>query len=320
MPRVARLEHRGDRMTKVLYIAGWGRSGTTILDNLLGQTTGFVSAGELHQIWRRGLVDRRACGCGRSLVDCDNWRAAFDAGFGGFDAVDPAAALASQAAIHTRHSRAVARSLRRGTVEADFPYAWYLRRLYDGIAAVSGADVIVDSSKYPTDAIVAAGLPGYEVFVVHMLRDPRAVAHSWQRVKIVQDKVAAGGTLRRVGYVRSTLVWQFYNATISGNVRSAVGDDHYRRLQYERFASQPETVVRELIEFVGGDPLSGPVFADSQVTLGVSHTASGNPRRFQSGPVTIRIDDEWRQAMPQWKQLVVGVLANPTLARMRATA
>jgi hypothetical protein len=306
-------------MTKVLYIAGWGRSGTTILDNLLGQADGFVSTGELHHIWQRGLVDGRACGCGRPLVECDTWRAAFDAGFGGIDAVDPTAALASQASIHTRHSRTVARSLRRGTVEADVQYASYLRRLYDGIAAASGAEVIVDSSKYPTDAIVAAGLPGYEVFVVHMVRDPRAVAHSWQRVKVVQDKVAAGGTLRRVGYVRSTLVWQLYNATISGDVRRAVGNDHYRRVQYERFAAAPETVVRELIEFAGGDPSTGPAFDDSQVMLGVSHTASGNPGRFQSGPVTIRLDDEWRQAMPQWKQLAVGVLANPTLARMRTS-
>jgi len=32
---------------RVLYIAGWGRSGSTILDNVLGQVDGFFSAGEL---------------------------------------------------------------------------------------------------------------------------------------------------------------------------------------------------------------------------------------------------------------------------------
>ena len=44
-------------MTKILYVAGWGRSGTTLLDNVLGQVEGFVSTGELHNIWQRGLVE-----------------------------------------------------------------------------------------------------------------------------------------------------------------------------------------------------------------------------------------------------------------------
>jgi len=35
-------------MTKVLYIAGWGRSGSTILDNVLGQLDGCFSTGELN--------------------------------------------------------------------------------------------------------------------------------------------------------------------------------------------------------------------------------------------------------------------------------
>ena len=60
-------------MTKVLYIAGWGRSGSTILDNVLGQVDGFFSAGELMFLWRRGLIEGRLCGCGRPLRDCDVW-------------------------------------------------------------------------------------------------------------------------------------------------------------------------------------------------------------------------------------------------------
>jgi hypothetical protein len=309
----------GDLMTRVLYIAGWGRSGTTILDNLLGHVDKFVSVGELHNIWQRGLIDRRACGCGRPLVECDTWQAVFKAAFDGIDRVDPKAVLASQSAVRTRRSRAVLRAVREDRLETTFSYATYLRQLYDGIVAASGAEVIVDSSKFPTDAIIASGLPGYEVYVVHMVRDPRAVAYSWQRVKPVQDKIATGGNLRRVGYVRSTLVWQLYNSTISRDVRSAVGEDHYKQLHYERFATEPEAVVRELVEFVGGDLSTVPAFVDGQVTLGVAHTASGNPNRFVTGPITIRLDDEWREAMPQWKQHAVSVLAHPTLALMRAS-
>ena len=33
--------------TKVLFIGGYGRSGSTLLDRLLGQIDGFVSVGEV---------------------------------------------------------------------------------------------------------------------------------------------------------------------------------------------------------------------------------------------------------------------------------
>ena len=40
---------------KVLYIAGWGRSGSTILQNMLGEIEGFQPLGELYSIGRRYL-------------------------------------------------------------------------------------------------------------------------------------------------------------------------------------------------------------------------------------------------------------------------
>ena len=84
-------------MVKVLYIAGWGRSGTTLLDNLLGQIEGFTSTGELHNLWQRGLIDGRDCGCGLRLTDCPFWQEVLTAGFGGVERVDPGAAVAAQA-------------------------------------------------------------------------------------------------------------------------------------------------------------------------------------------------------------------------------
>jgi len=53
--------------TRVLYILGWGRSGSTVLGNILGEIDGFFSAGELHYLWERSLVEGRACGCGRDV-------------------------------------------------------------------------------------------------------------------------------------------------------------------------------------------------------------------------------------------------------------
>src|SRR5215208_4373820 len=61
------------RPVKVLYIAGLGRSGSTILANTLGQIKGFFSGGELNFIWKHALIENRLCGCGRPSQECEFW-------------------------------------------------------------------------------------------------------------------------------------------------------------------------------------------------------------------------------------------------------
>ena len=39
----------------VLYIGGWGRSGSTLLAHVLAEVPGFVSVGELRYVWQGGL-------------------------------------------------------------------------------------------------------------------------------------------------------------------------------------------------------------------------------------------------------------------------
>ncbi|MGB3634443.1 MAG: hypothetical protein WA982_10425, partial [Rubrobacteraceae bacterium] len=59
--------------TKVLYIVGLGRSGSTILSNSLGQIDGFFSAGEICYIWRQNFIENRLCGCGQPFDKCPVW-------------------------------------------------------------------------------------------------------------------------------------------------------------------------------------------------------------------------------------------------------
>ena len=48
---------------KVLFVGGFGRSGSTLLDNVLGQVDGFASCGEISYLWDRGLEQDRLCSC-----------------------------------------------------------------------------------------------------------------------------------------------------------------------------------------------------------------------------------------------------------------
>ena len=71
------------RPVKVLYVAGLGRSGSTILANTLGQVEGFFSGGELNFIWKHALIENRLCGCGRPSRECPFWGPVFNGEFGG---------------------------------------------------------------------------------------------------------------------------------------------------------------------------------------------------------------------------------------------
>src|SRR5580692_3233646 len=59
--------------TVVLYIAGTGRSGSTLLASLLGEVDGVFSAGEVRYLWQRGLAESRLCGCGVPVRECLIW-------------------------------------------------------------------------------------------------------------------------------------------------------------------------------------------------------------------------------------------------------
>src|SRR5262245_723387 len=171
-----------DRRVTVLFVMGHGSSGTTILGNTLNEIDGFFHAGELRTIWAEALAGLQTCGCGRDVWTCPIWSPALAAEFPGLDA----ATAGRIAKLHrdTVRVRYTFRLLRAnpGRV-AGWPglrrYADVAARLYRGIADVRGARVIVAASKRTGDAALLPLLPGVDPYVLHVVRDPRAVAYSW---------------------------------------------------------------------------------------------------------------------------------------------
>ena len=74
---------------KILYIAGWGRSGTTFLDNIFGQLDDFFSVGEIRFIWDRNFIEDRSCGCGQLFSSCSVWKSITQNAFGDDSNINP---------------------------------------------------------------------------------------------------------------------------------------------------------------------------------------------------------------------------------------
>jgi hypothetical protein len=295
---------------KVLFIAGNGRSGSTLLDVILGQRDGFFAVGELRRIWDRGLVENRPCGCGVPFRSCPTWQAIFAEAYGGFDQVD-AARMVAWRERHTQTKHLPGMLLRR-QAKARLPadVARTLEALYGAIARVTGCQVIVDASKWPMYAYMLEGLAGLDLHVLHLVRDPRAVAFSWSRHKEFEPE----RLLERQSALRSTAYWLAWNPAIAWlwNRRRR----HYLFLPYERLVAHPQRELARAIQFAApGTPPLPPWRDASTVELRATHAVAGNSVRLTQGPVELRLDDEWRHAMPAATQRLVSLLTWPWLLR-----
>jgi hypothetical protein len=59
------------------FVVGQGRSGSTLLGNLLTDTLAGFHCGELQSLWE-GIANERLCTCGVKLGDCTLWSSVVD--------------------------------------------------------------------------------------------------------------------------------------------------------------------------------------------------------------------------------------------------
>ncbi|MCW2142162.1 sulfotransferase [Actinoplanes cyaneus] len=293
---------------KVMYIAGWGRSGTTIVDNILNSYDGVFSTGELFYLWSRGLIEGRKCGCGLVFTRCELWITILDVAFGADRPCPEHIARLQREAVRVRHTPGLTGP--DASPEAE-EYRQVTNRLYHAIAEVTGARLIVDSSKVPSAAALLPGMPGIEPYLLHMIRDPRAVTHSWMRAS--QADRARTAITHQEAPAASTMHWLVRNA-LAERLAGAY-DGRYRLLRYEDFAAAPRETIEGLLAFTRMDTAGGPFTDDTTVRLDTNHTIAGNPGRFRTGEVALRADDRWRDEQAAGPRLTATALALPLLHR-----
>lgn len=296
----------------VLYIAGSSRTGSTIVANILGQLDGHFAVGELWNIWRRGVVEDRRCGCGRPVRSCPVWRAVLWQVFGRLVDVADAERLDALARDRLRAHwlRAIAHARRAGSFDGD-EYRGALADLYRAVRDVTGCGVVVDSSKSPVYASLLATVPGIRLHVVHLVRDARAAAFSNRRFRALPD-FGDRRLMPRERPVVTARRWAKNHALCEVLLPGHV--DSFTRLRYEDFVDRPVPTL-ERIMATTGVAAALPFTGERTVRLAATHSVSGNPSRFRLGDVTLRLDDEWRNAMSLPDRAVVTTVTWPLLLR-----
>jgi hypothetical protein len=295
-------------MVKILYIAGWGRSGTTIVDNIFNSYKNVFSTGELFYLWHRGLMIGRKCGCGRRFTECAVWGNVLDTAFGD-KLPDPAHVMQLQKrTIRVRHTQHLA----EGDLSAEAAeYLAIYTKLYHAIAEVTGAELIVDSSKVPSGAALLTRMPGTVPYLLHMIRDPRAVTHSWMRAAPPPEK--RNGSTVVQSPTTSTMHWLIRNGITERLTR--VFPNRHARLRYEDFAARPQATIERVLAMAGVAACDGPFVDANTVRLEPNHTIAGNPSRFRNGDIAVKPDNRWREEQQFGPRLTTTALAWPFLHR-----
>ena len=297
-------------MARVLFLGGFGRSGTTLVERLLGELPGVCALGEVVHLWQRDLRDDERCGCGAKFSTCGFWRRVGALAFNGWHNVDVDRVHYLRDAVErTRHIPRLATAVE--APEEVHEYAEYYSRIYSAAHEVSGARIIVDSSKHSALAHVLRWSGDLDLRVVHVVRDARGVAYSWTKT-VARPESDGSAEMTRYSPGRSALLWTAHNAAFGLLSRRGVP---VRRIRYEQFLTDPRAALRELADYAGVPVTDADLgfLGDGYADLRVGHSAAGNPMRFSVGRLPLRRDDAWVRALPTGQRRLVGAVCAPML-------
>jgi SAM-dependent methyltransferase len=305
---------------KVLFLAGKGRSGGTLLASLLGQLPGFFNIGELNRLWDWGLVSNFRCGCGLPVQECPTWHAILDVADtlladAGLDIAPLAGAridLAQAAVVRWPRLLQLLRAKpgpHPNWTELD-RYTAASSAVYRAIAKVTGARVVVDSSRLPIEPVALGLVPGVDVHVAQVIRDPRAVVYSWKRSKPTTDRDNVE-LMPKFSASYSTTSWLARNLVVEAIGRRGPVEV----VQYDEMARDPAAVLRQLAAFVGEPAGDMEFLTSATATIAPTHSVGGNPVRMTSGAIKIEPDEEWQHGIAARDRVLATTIALPLLHR-----
>jgi len=281
---------------------GAGRSGTTLLAILLGNSNGFVSCGELNRFPRhrgepplvepespRGRFWKQV----RERLRDRTTRLDFDR----------LSALEHRLAYHTGALQAL---LSIGGESDQAQYGGYVRDLYESLFEVSGASTLIDSSKYPARALrVHQALAGTSTRVVfiYLRRDPVEVVRSFAKQGIEQPS-------------KSWIAANVYYAAVNALCLLAAGWLRRRGrevvvVSYEDLLRDPRATVRNIAQALKLD-LAGVERCLSANEFRVGPLFHGN--RIRLKPVITLERPRGERRRLTWRERITRVLSRPFYA------
>ncbi len=215
---------------KIVYIAGYGHSGSTLYGVILGAAKGHLNAGELYRLGGNEAVPRFDAPLADPQLEAVRKRLR--------------AFVASNAQIRssTGALESVLSFRGNGSLVTASRYNKYWQGIFDVIARETGAEILIDSSKTAWGQLRRPQLlrqAGHDVSIIHLVKDPRSLMCSRETKKgrVIGLKSLLGWAMTNWG------TWRLYSSW----------GPHYMVSFYEEFTASPQDELNVIETFIGTD-------------------------------------------------------------------
>jgi hypothetical protein len=283
----------GDRpavdVIKYVYILATTYSGSTLLSLLLDSHPRVVSIGELDNTIHK--YPGYKCSCGRAIVDCGFWKGIRElCTREGVELDLQNFRVQLRGGLGRRAEQLIfgaAPQLKWLVWARDLllrqlpPYEQHVRQIFDRNSAIarsviefSGKDLFVDASKTVARVPHLLRRRDIDLRIIHIVRDPRAVAWSAEKRK----RPVAGE------------VGRYWLRTHSRALQLAplLGRDRYFRFRWEDFCGAPKPTLDQICSFLAVEPVDLVSCVNAK-----THHIIGNRVR-SSSVASIDTNEEWR--------------------------
>ncbi|PIB23016.1 sulfotransferase [Maribacter sp. 4G9] len=293
---------------KYIYITGRGRSGSTVIDAMLGNSKSIESVGEL--VSGMGRINAM-CSCGKMMKDCNYWieiRNDFESKFSkNWDEF-------SRDTVKSGHikyflSTLFSNSTFYKVLAKDTQL--FTKILLQGV----GKKALLDSSKNPNRALFLAKFYS-DSKIIHLVKHPDGVAAS--KYKFIGR--GKGYKFLRRTYLNPKLAplymtveaisWMVGNSMIG--LIKWIKPDKVMIVKYEDFGSRPEFIFKKLSRFLDIDltEIQNAVTNGHPLTFG--HTIGGNGVRNEETFVFNTTKGK-KRPMPAFYKLLIRIFCWPLM-------
>lgn len=278
----------------IVYLMGTGRSGTTILEILLANNPGFFGVGEVTHIFGDGFVRNVSCSCGAPARNCRVWSDVRHQCRWTDDKDKEHDALFHRYAWHSRFP-ALALGLDSQVTRERF--RTINRCLFSAVQSVSGAEVVVDSSKYAGRALALARAFPERILVICVTRSPAGLINAFRKTDAGEQRS------------KSLLAVCMYYAYVMLCLRFAIWRLGKRvlHLHYEELGSRPIEALGRIGRFLGRDLGPSMQKVSHNKWLGIGHIVTGNRIRLE-GKIRFRSSADTERLAGRRERLVAWLM------------
>lgn len=281
---------------KIVYVAGVGRSGSTLLDLILGDNEIAISTGEIANIFSALQSNNEYCSCGELASKCNFWVKVLRE----YERVEEFTSIHEYLRLQKKYERIrnipfliISKYLRTQEYQN---YTNSQVALYRAIAKVSNKNVIIDSSKKPVRALSLSCSKNLNFYVLHLIRDGRGVAWSMKKSFKKDSEKGIQKDLVSTPIWKTAILWSVINVLISSWHKFGLLP-HYHLIRYEEIIESVDSELNRIGNFLNTDFSSTlKKIADGVLIVVGGHSIAGNRVRMKKN-IRLKPDYEWKEAL-----------------------